>query len=279
MINFHLGKFLQGRQFLWQALIQARDEAQKDNLATVPPSIFPRIKAEIETAVRDCAVSLRLEETDATCRYLDDLFARNENRPVRWGELHRRLEQLWEQIDQGLREEYFFHYPRTAAREILTIDHSWMSVVSSFPSVRREIECGLDCYAQENFSGCVFHMMRVAETGLRALAKERGISSVAKGKPLEWGTWKDVFEAIDEKLKLIKTAKNGPKREAAIAFYSGALSDLRSMQNVYRDPTMHFRDDYDSGETYSAIFRTKSLMENLAKRLKESRVRQINWGL
>jgi hypothetical protein len=65
----------------------------------------------------------------------------------------------------------------------------------------------------------------------------------------------------------------------AISFYDAALSDLRTLRGLYRDPTMHFREYYDKGEASSAIFRVQSLMQVLSSKLREDRARKIPWGL
>jgi hypothetical protein len=179
--------------------------------------------------------------------------------------------------------EYFFHYPRDMSDLLLRIPIDWESVLVAFPSSKREIETGTDCFALGDYTGCVFHMMRVAELGLRLIAKERGVKSL-KGKrgatkPIEWGTWQEVFDVIDQQLTIVRRVSSGPKRDAALAFYETTLSDLRTMRDLYRDPTMHFREIYDKGQAASAMFRTKELMQTLATKLREDRVRKIRWGL
>jgi hypothetical protein len=113
---------------------------------------------------------------------------------------------------------------------------------------------------------------------LRAIAKERGVKTVGKKKPLEWGTWQDTFAAIENQLKTVRSARAGPKRDVALSFYDTALSDLRRLQG-YRDPTMHFRAQYDRGEAYDAMHRARSLLGTLSTKLRENRVRKITWGL
>jgi hypothetical protein len=51
------------------------------------------------------------------------------------------------------------------------------------------------------------------------------------------------------------------------------------MRDLYRDPTMHFRERYDKGQAASAIFRVHSLMSSLASKLTESKTKKIKWGL
>lgn len=198
------------------------------------------------------------------------------------GQLFHELEELSDAIQHDAKDEYFFHYPREAAKLALDVlrdtDPEWAKITTAFPSSKREKEAAVDCFAFGDFSGCVFHMVRIAELGLRAIAEERGVTTVAKGRPLEYGMWHDVFVAIDGQLSLIRNKPVGPNRDAAMAFYQGAISDLRFLQ-LYRDPTMHFREEYGKGEAYDALHRVKTLMTKLATKLSEGQITPIDWNL
>jgi hypothetical protein len=125
-------------------------------------------------------------------------------------------------------------------------------------------------------------MMRITELGLRAIALERGITKVGpkRNKPLIWGTWKDVCDAIKDEIQKIKNKTAGPKRDAAEAFYQTTLDKISFMQSLYRDPTMHFREKYQRGEAYDAIYNTKAFMITLTAKLDEAHPRRkIRWGL
>ena len=50
--------------------------------------------------------------------------------------------------------------------------------------------------------------MRVAEYGLRALARERCV--VLKNISLEYADWGTILKELDEKLKVIKSKSVGP---------------------------------------------------------------------
>ena len=64
-----------------------------------------------------------------------------------------------------------------------------------------------------------------------------------------------------------------------MAFYNSVLSDLRAIQDLYRNRTMHLRGNYDEGQAQSAIIRAKHLMETLAGRLAEPSIKRIRWSL
>jgi hypothetical protein len=88
------------------------------------------------------------------------------------------------------------------------IKHDWGDVLAVFPVLEREIQAAIDCYTMEDYAGCVFHMMRIAEAGLREIARDVGIKSLSgkRGtrKPIAWGTWDEVFSAIENKLVEIR---------------------------------------------------------------------------
>ena len=188
------------------------------------------------------------------------------------------IDRVVEDISIEMKQEVFFHYRRDVADLLRSMPAVWAGVISAFPSSKRDIETGIDCYALGDYSGCVFHMMGLAELGLRTIAMERGVKTVGKKKPLEWGTWQDAFAAIENQLKAMRSKRAGPKRDAALSFYDTALSDLRRLQG-YRDPTMHFRAQYDKGEAYDAMHRAQSLLVILSTKLREDRIRKIRWGL
>jgi hypothetical protein len=198
---------------------------------------------------------------------------------VRYSQLALELKPLLEALEDDLGAEHFYHYPRARKMRLLAYPGEWGKSLAAFPSIRADLEAGVDCYALGHKVACVFYMMRIAERGLRAIARERRVKTVRKGAPVEWGTWNHVLAAINEKLATIRNAAAGPKKDAALAFYRGAESDVRTLQDLYRDKTMHLRDEYDDGQVQTAMIRTRELMESLATKLDEKSIRQINWGI
>jgi hypothetical protein len=290
MINFGLGAFLTGLDYLRYELGNAKAAATSHPDTPVPEAQHARIKGNIDMVVRECAARLLLEEANHTSIKLEDLFRDYQYIKYTYRTLADLLQRLYDDIKRGASQQYFFHYPANLAPLVRSglgglggPSGEWKAIIDAFPSARREIETSVDCFAMGDYPGSVFHMMRIAELGLRTIAKERGITNLSgkrgQPKPIEWGTWQEVFDVIDRQLAVIRKANPGPKRDAALAFYDTALSDLQTLRGLYRDPTMHFRETYDKGEAASAMFRVNSLMQSLATKLREDRVRKIAWGL
>jgi hypothetical protein len=190
-----------------------------------------------------------------------------------WGH---ELYELQQAVKYDSLQEGFCHYRRDRVAYLQRMKTEWASVFEKFGSARKDTEEGVDCYALGHNTACVFHMCRVAEIGLIAIGRERGVIAVWGGRvPIEWGTWGQILGAIEPKIGGINKWPNGPAKDAALAFYSNVLADLRAIKALYRDPTMHLGDSYNDGETQGAMFRAHSLMTALASKLSDQTVAEI----
>jgi hypothetical protein len=281
MIDYCLGVFWHGLEILADEIRLAHQRGDEP----VDDTSNDRIHKHVQVVMQNCITPLQLvTAATGSCVRLEDMwFHYDSQKPYTYNNIADELQRLYDEIKRDATRVNFFHYPAEMANMIQHIDEEWGDVIAAFESSPVEIKCGIDCFALGDYSGCVFHMMRVAELGLRTIAKERGVKSLAgkrkQTKPIEWGTWQEVFDAIDNALSVIRRANPGPKRDAAFSFYDTALSDLKRMRGLYRDPTMHFREKYDKGEAYDAIFRTRGLMKELATRLNEANPKRIRWRL
>ena len=276
MINFELCTFLPALEDLTRDVTYARYVADERD-GPVDEAQHNRFKVNAERIFRECG-RLGLDGANNASLNLGDMFRRYGFVKYKYSEVANALFRLLDDFRMEVTGEYFFHYPREMAELIHRVDIDWKETLDEFPSSRRGIIASIDCYALGDYAGCVFHMMGLAELGLRAIAGERGIEAVGNNKPIEWGTWQDVFQAIEGQLRVIRSKPPGPKKDVALSFYDTALSDLRRLQG-YRDPTMHFRQSYDRGEAYDAMYRTKSLMQTLSTKLREGGSGQIMWNL
>lgn len=186
-------------------------------------------------------------------------------------------------IDHQVRREWTYHYgPHTP--NISNFEYRWEKVLKAFPSARFEIQCALDLFALQHYTASVFHFMRLAEHGLRVLAIELAVS-LPKGKPLSHANWQDIIDHCDKQVKAVMHAvPAGPNKDAALAFYSGALAHLHHLKNKFRNDVMHARTIFDLDQAADASHVAKALMELLASRLSERPKKKgfkngkIDWG-
>ncbi len=170
--------------------------------------------------------------------------------------------------------EHFYHYPRDKADQLVKVTIDWAAAIAAFPSAEHDIRMGVDCYACDHHDAAVFHMMRVAEYGLRALATERG---VVLSKPLSHEVWAAIIDAIEKKAEEIKQKPAGPVKDEALAFYNGAVGSGRALKDKFRNRVMYARDRFNPHEAADAIFQARTFMLGLARHVNEGAAQPIDW--
>jgi hypothetical protein len=270
MINFQLRAYMHALERLDIARSRARARHESE---VAPVEVKRVIKAEV-APIHEHIVRLGMTTAFPRISRLEVALSATNT----YGVILREIEELWNALDHDTYEQLFCHYAKPRVGFLLELEEKWDTPLNSFPSARKEVEEGVDCYALGHNAACVFHMARVGEIGLRAIARERGIKNARKNVPLDWGTWGAVFGAIEGHLKAVRNKPPGPKKDAALAFYDTVLSDLHAIQSLYRDRTMHLRKSYDDGEAQSAMFRARELMTTLSTKLSEHSIRAISWS-
>lgn len=194
-----------------------------------------------------------------------------------WDGLFHRVCALRNAAHTELKEYQFYAYPKDKGQKLMSFNADWAGILAAFPSALSDAYSATDCWALRHPTASVFHSMRVAEIGLRAIARERRLR-LPKNKVVEWATWQEVIGALDAEIRRIGTQmKAGKAKDAALAFYSGARADLNGFKDDYRNSVMHVRNDYDDLQAQRALLLVHAFMERLATRLDENRQR-INWG-
>jgi hypothetical protein len=196
------------------------------------------------------------------------------SQPFTYNVLAIEIKPLLEAFEADLKKQHFYHYASHRFMHLLQMHGTWSAALKAFPSIKDEAEEGVDCYALEHYTACVFHMMRVAEIGLRAFARERGVKF--SDRPLEWANWQPILEQTDSRARVAtKGMRIGPGKDAALAFYSGAIGQLHAFKDTYRKVTMHVRRRYGELEALSAINQVRDFMNGLSVKIDEKTRRPI----
>jgi len=136
-----------------------------------------------------------------------------------------------------------------------------------FKSARAEIRDAGNCLAAGLNTAAVFHLMRVIELGMRALAKQLRVAKARGDVPLELATWEAVIQALEA-----KTSGRFPRTQKGqrdLDFYKGLLIDFRAFKDFWRNKVMHARIDYDQDTARSAFDHVRAFMRRLATRVTE----------
>jgi hypothetical protein len=125
----------------------------------------------------------------------------------------------------------------------------------------------------EHNAACVFHMMRVAEIGMRALARERKVTF--PHHPLEWAEWENIIDQIESRARSATVSMGrGPERDAARTFYTAAVAQLRAFKET-RNRIMHMRGSFDELDARRAVNQVRDFMNGLSAKIGEKTRRPI----
>lgn len=133
-------------------------------------------------------------------------------------------------------------------------------VFNAFPSATDDIAEAGTCLALERSTACVMHLMRVAETGLKALAKTVGVPNPQN----DWGTYiREIYKELE------KQVKAAGAQSADHQFYAEAAAQIDNVKRAWRNPSMHIDKSYPQPRAEEILLATKSLMTHLATRISE----------
>lgn len=143
----------------------------------------------------------------------------------------------------------------------------------AFPNAYSELREGANCYAAERYTACVFHAMRAAEIGLRALAADVGVTF--PDKPLELAEWQNLIEKSENKIKEIVNCsvrddpQQAQRRDEDRKFYSEVAAQFRYFKDGWRIRASHARETYIGSQALNVLNHVRQFFEDLAVRLRE----------
>jgi hypothetical protein len=142
-------------------------------------------------------------------------------------------------------------------------DSERVSVNDRFPDAVYDIQEAANCKALSRPTACVFHLMRVLEVGLNALATDVGIPWPSRND------WQDVINAIEGKVKEIEKGSGTlptnwrEKRQ----FYADSATQFTHFKDGWRNYAMHFHAIYDEAKADIIYRSVQDFMRVLATRL------------
>lgn len=140
-------------------------------------------------------------------------------------------------------------------------------VIKAFPKASEEIRTAGTALAAGLNTACVFHAMRGAEIGVRALGAALNIQLA---KPIELAEWQEILNGITPKIRDIENLPNStPNKDADLHFFSEVAAQFRFFKNGWRIRVAHARATYTEPQAKEAIDHVRSFFETLATRLAE----------
>ena len=212
---------------------------------------FEEIPADRRAIIRKLLVMLKPEcdvfEAESAVKRIeriDDLLSWPSS--VAFDEVNRQFKTLRENLEDDLKSREFFFIPQAKLKFLretkdIPIDHP-KDVIQA----RHDWHEAIWSYVLERYDAAVFHCMRVAEVGLRTLTRKL-VGNQVGNRDVEMADWHPMLQAIEPiveaKLKALENTARTPEREAAVRFYSGAMSHLQYFK-TFRDEGAHARGSY-----------------------------------
>jgi len=154
---------------------------------------------------------------------------------------------------------------------------------AAFPSAGMDIVEAGRCIALGRNNAAIYHLMQVAEVGVRALAWDRRVTVLRhKGKtvvPLDYAQWGEIIGELEKKKALINNWKRGKAlREQANQYYSTLIFEVSSFNEIYRKHISHARGKLYADDTaiscWGHVYR---FMDKLAERIAETKRTHNVW--
>jgi HEPN domain-containing protein len=187
---------------------------------------------------------------------------------------HRELELLIDAVNAEIKSQLFFFIPSYRAKYydwklIKKLESSVFPGINLFPDTSKELIRASKCYTKGEYTACVFHSMRAAEIGLRALATHLEVEFPYSITLVEW---QNIIEKIEKLIKAKAQLPKGEAKDEELKFYSEAASQFRYLKDAYRIFVAHARASYDEEEALSIMQRVGEFIVSLATKLKEDSV-------
>jgi hypothetical protein len=173
-------------------------------------------------------------------------------------EMRLRFDQVSSVIHSELSQRLLY---AVATEKTLYLDSQWLTdtaIFSAFPKAFTEFQRAGCCYAYDECTAAVFHLMRVVDSGLRLVCE-------SLGEPYNARNWDGIAKKIESEMSKKYQDKTAEWRERE-PFYSEVLTDIRSIGRAHRNPALHdIERNYSDPDAKYLIEVAKAFMTHLAK--------------
>lgn len=238
-----------------QAIARARQNKQ-----SITPELTEEHSREWAKNVQNALGVLEKLSVSASRKQIERIAIRLENGEgldVVSGDIKEALSRLRDELEDIV----FFTVAPSKTKLMDKPRSGWDSVLDRFPAAITDIEEASRCLALDRASACVFHLMRVMEHGLVAVAAGLGIPYAP--------SWESYLKQIDNELRTDWKDKT-PTWKQSEEFYREVAAHLSTVKFAWRNPTMHIRRSYTPDEAAEVYNSVRGFMRHLATQLSET---------
>ncbi|MCX6900694.1 MAG: hypothetical protein NT105_18595 [Verrucomicrobia bacterium] len=232
------------------------------------------IASHVDAQLRQCE-HLGLAATAAQVAHLKDKVTFWEANAPKYQEICTLIEGIRVSLRKDFSALLFAHITSDKAKFFEQEKLFGPEVYDGFESARADIKNAGNCLAADLNTAAIFHLMRVAEWGIRALAFDRRVK-FDKG-PIEMQGWKAIISNVEGEIKKVSNWPKSKQRAQAEEFYNGALEEFRGFKDAWRNHVMHTRGNYNANDALGVMEHVKRFMVSLGRRITENNRTPIKW--
>lgn len=133
-------------------------------------------------------------------------------------------------------------------------------VADTFSEANKDIAAASRCYALDEWTACIFHLMRVLEHGLRAIAAGVGLPS----EVMAHENWKNVIDQIESKIRAMESNPKSAEKIERMRFLSSAAVQFRYFKDAWRNHASHSHASYDERDAETVWVHVRGFMQQMA---------------
>lgn len=223
--------------------------------------LLPEMQSTASSALGDLRNGCAAFGLNVTLIKVDRLLERVKDGKVTLSQVGADARVIKETLRDELATKLFLHVLPENAPYYIEPFEDWGTVMEHFPSLSFDIEEASKSFALERYTASVFHLMRVAEGGLRSVAKRVGL---ANPRP----NWDEAIKYIEGQLR-----KNYDGMDSIfkgdVEFLSGIAAHMRSVNLAWRRNVSHIERNYSREEVKGIYDSTVSMMQHISSKLAE----------
>lgn len=176
-------------------------------------------------------------------------------------ELEYGLKSINDGLQDGLKAQLVYRYPNDKAKIVLNWKNDWENVLSRLPECGGDVFASVDLWALGHYTASVFHMMRVLEYGLGALAREVGVK-------YDNQVWYNVINEIEAAIKSERNSiLKGNDRKNRLNFLSEAAKEFVYFKDGWRNYVSHNKAIYDEPQARRVLEHVRHFMNILTDKI------------
>ncbi len=181
-------------------------------------------------------------------------------------DIYRAFHELNARFEDELGRQLCFIVPREKAKLYTDPQLFGTTVADHFPSATLDVEEAGKCLALQRGTASVFHLMRVMEAGLKAVASALGIPYAP--------SWESYLKQIQTQLEL-EWKKKPRKWRTEEPFFRDVHANLFAVKLAWRNPTMHIVNSYTPDMAEEVFNAVRGFMRHIATKLSDAPPKKV----